>query len=390
MDLGDPDLYTDERLFPMWRELSAAGGPVWSGSGQFSPGGFWSVFSHDHCSAVLRPSGPFTSEHGMMIGFDEQHPDRAGGHMIVVTDGERHSHLRRLVGPFMSRLRAPELASLLDREIAGILDRLRADSVDVAADIAFRLPAAVVCEVVGVPVSERETLIELTNHAFGGYEDTLNRLTPAAAHSEILGYFYELVTDRTKHAGGDLVSTLLADGSLSPEEVVMNCDNVLVGGNETTRHMIAGMFHALAEFPSILGDLRDDPGRLDDAVEELVRWTSPAAHVLRVATDDVMLGQEKIRRGEAVAAWLPAANRDERVFADPNAVRLDRRPNRHLGFGSGPHHCLGAALARLEARELLRALTTSLATVELVERPTWLRSNLVHGYRELTVSTTWR
>ena len=390
MDLAHPDLYTTEDRFPMWEEYVRADAKVWSGPG-VSPNGFWSVFSHQDCAALLSPKAPFTSEYGMMIGFDTEHADRSGGRMMVVSEGDWHATLKRLVGPFLSRLRAPDLRQVLGTETQDVIDRMRARPVtDVAVEVGPRIPAAVVCEVIGVPLADRERLIELTNHAFGGHDTGFDRMTPAEAHSEILFYFYELIAQREKDPGTDLVSVLLTDGRLSTEDVLINCDNVLIGGNETTRHAITGVFHICQRFPELLGLLRADPGLLDQAVEEVVRWTSPAMHVLRVATEDCEIGGRSFSAGDPVVAWLSAANRDARRFPDPHGFRLDRRPNRHLGFGTGPHHCLGAALARIELRELLRQLSEAADAVTLAGEPGWMRSNLVQGYRSLPVSIDWR
>ncbi|MER7763687.1 cytochrome P450 [Streptomyces sp. NPDC097619] len=392
LDLARPDLYTTEDRFDLWARHTASDDVVWSGPGG-SPSGFWSVFAHRHVAAVLSPKAPFTSEHGMMIGFDADHSDHSGGRMLVVSEGSWHNLLKRLIGPFLSRLRAPELESVLRQEVAEIVAKLRAagtEPVDVALEVGPRLPAAVVCEVIGVPLSERERLIELTNHAFGGEESSFDRMTPAEAHTEILFYFHELIERREREPGSDLVSALLADGRLSTEDVLINCDNVLIGGNETTRHSITGAFDVFRRFPEALDALHADPGLLDKSVEELVRWTSPAAHVLRVATEDHEIDGRPIRKGEAVVAWLSAANRDERLFPDPHAFVPDRTPNRHLGFGNGPHHCLGAALARVELKELLRQLATEARGVRLAGELRWMRSNLVQGYGSLPVTMEWR
>ncbi|MEU5796909.1 cytochrome P450 [Streptomyces sp. SUK 48] len=390
VDLADPDLYTTDARFTMWGEYTRAEAKVWSDPG-VSPSGFWSVFSHRDVAAVLSPKAPFTSEYGMMIGFDPEHPDSSGGRMLVVSEGGWHSTLKRLIGPFLSRLRAPELRSVLHREVRDIVDRLRSqDSTDIAQGIGPRLPAAIVCEVIGVPLSEREQLIELTNHAFGGEESSFDKMTPAEAHTEILFYFHELIEQRRRTPGSDLVSALLEDGRLSAEDVLINCDNVLIGGNETTRHSITGAFHAFQAFPDTLDALHADPELAGSAVEEVVRWTSPAAHVLRVATEDCEIGGQEILKGQSVVAWLSAANRDERHFPDPHRFVPDRTPNRHLGFGNGPHHCLGAALARLELAALLKELAAEARGVEPAGEVRWMRSNLVQGYSSLEVSMNWR
>jgi len=382
LDLADPDLYVTTGRYSIWRDL-AAGPPVWTSAGS-SPGGFWSVFSHRACRTVLAPTAPFTSRYGMMIGFDAEHRDRSGGQMLVVTDGDRHAHLRRIIAPFLSRARAVALADFIRAEARILIANARRGAVvDVALAIGPRLPAAVTCEILGVPADDRERLVELTNHAFGGEESFFDKMSASEAHSEILMYFWHLISRRRRHPGDDLVSVLVNDPRLSDKDVLLNCDNVLVGGNETTRHAIAGCFHALSTAPGLLDRLRVTPAAAPAAVEEIIRWTSPAMHVLRVATEDITLGGREIARGEPVVAWLPAANRDERVFDQPGQFRPDRQPNKHLGFGNGPHHCLGAALARAELTGLLEVLAADVVSVSLTAQAQWMRSNLVQGYRHL-------
>ncbi|MEU9357967.1 cytochrome P450 [Streptomyces sp. NPDC048301] len=389
-DFGDPHLYTSTDRYAMWAAMSAADRVAWTEPGS-SPGGFWSVFSHKACSQVLAPQAPFTSEHGMMIGFDAEHSDSAGGRMLVVTDGDRHTQLRRVIGPFLSRSKAASLNRFIEAETRTLIGLMRDQpTVDVAATIGPRIPAAAVCEILGVPVSDRELLVNLTNHAFAGADTTFDEMTPSEAHAEILLYFDELIDERRKQPREDLISTLLQEESLTPDDVLMNCDNVLIGGNETTRHAVTGCFHAAADTPGFLPALAADPDLTGTAVDELIRWTSPAMHVLRVATDDVTVGGQKITRGSAVAAWLPAANRDLRMFDSPEEFDASRRPNRHLGFGVGTHHCLGAALARVELTILLRVLTETVTAVGLQEQPSWLCSNLVQGYRTLQATVDWR
>jgi hydroxylation protein CepL len=390
LDLGDPDLYTTVRRYAMWDSFAADDRVVWTEPGA-APNGFWSVFSHLACSRVLAPHAPFTSEYGMMIGFDATHADHAGGRMIVVTDGDRHTRLRRLIGPFLSRAKAASLQSFIEAETRALFDLERDRSVvDVAASIGPRIPAAAVCEILGVPLDDREFLIGLTNHAFGGADASFSEMTSAEAHGEILLYFSDLIDERRTHPGEDIISVLLQDPELSPDDVLLNCDNVLVGGNETTRHAIIGAFHAAAAYPGVLSALSTGTDRAEIATEEVIRWTSPAMHVLRVATSDVTIGGQAIEKGSALAAWLPAANRDRRVFDNPDRFDVTRRPNRHLGFGVGAHHCLGAALARVEIAILLGVMAETIDEVGLAEDPQWLRSNLVQGYRQLTAEVAWR
>jgi len=385
VDLGDPDLYTTLDRHTRWRELALEDAMVWSEPGS-SPGGFWSVFSHQACAAVLAPSAPFTSEYGMMIGFDRDHPDNSGGQMMVVSEQEQHRKLRKLVGPLLSRAAARKLSERVRTEVRGVLDQvLDGEVCDVAAAIGPRIPAAVVCEILGVPVEDQDMLIDLTNHAFGGEDELFDGMTPRQAHTEILVYFDELVGARRESPGEDLVSTLLSDDSLSIDDVVLNCDNVLIGGNETTRHAITGAVHAFATVPGLLAAVRDGGADVDTVVDEVLRWTSPAMHVLRVSTGEVTVNGRDLAPGTPVVAWLPAANRDPAVFDDPDTFRPDRKPNRHIAFGHGMHHCLGSALARIELAVVLREVAERVSRVDLVEEPSWLRAVVVQGYRELPV-----
>jgi hydroxylation protein CepL len=261
---------------------------------------------------------------------------------------------------------------------------------DIASHVGSRLPAAVVCELLGIPASDRDLVVGLTNHAFGGKEPAFADMEPSEAHTQILSYFVDIIVRRRADPGDDLVTALLTDGSLDDSEILINCDNVLIGGNETTRHAVTGCFHALAENPEILPALRAEPALISAAVEEVLRWASPAMHVLRVSTRPTVVAGQEIDEGVAVVAWLPAANRDPGVFPSPGELRLDRHPNRHLAFGHGLHHCLGAALARAELTALLEALANTLDGVELLAEPQWMNVNQVQGYRTLPVVLHWR
>ncbi|WP_410664884.1 cytochrome P450 [Amycolatopsis sp. lyj-84] len=390
VDLGNPDLYTTLDRHARWRELALEDAMVWSEPGS-SPTGFWSVFSHRACAAVLGPSAPFTSEYGMMIGFDRDHPDNSGGQMMVVSEQDQHRKLRKLVGPLLSRASARQLAERVRAEVRGVLDEvLDGEVCDVAAAIGPRIPAAVVCEILGVPAADEDMLIDLTNHAFGGEDELFDGMTPRQAHTEILVYFDELITARRASPGEDLVSTLLTDDELTVDDVVLNCDNVLIGGNETTRHAITGAVHAFATVPGLLDQVRDGSADVDTVVDEVLRWTSPAMHVLRVSTAEVTVNGRDLPAGAPVVAWLPAANRDPAVFEDPDTFLPGRKPNRHIAFGHGMHHCLGSALARIELAVVLREVAERVSRVELVKEPAWLRAVVVQGYRELPVRFTGR
>nr|BFE74539.1 hypothetical protein GCM10020092_078400 [Actinoplanes digitatis] len=282
------------------------------------------------------------------------------------------------------------LEPFVRKEVDHLLTEMRETGVvDVARHIGPLLPAAVVCEVLGVPAGDREYVMGLTDAAFAGPGSESTAAASVRAHTEIFCYFGEQLAARNRSPGDDLISALLAEDDLTQDEVLVNCYNLLIGGNQTTRHVIAGCFDAASRTPGLLAAVRADPGVVPAAVEEAIRWVSPGMHVLRVTTAELTLCGQAIGAGEPVVAWLAAANRDPRVFAQPAAYRPDRSPNRHLGFGHGPHVCLGARLARLEIAVLLQALAERAGSVHLAGDPLPTRSNLIQGYRSLPVELRW-
>ncbi|MFY1669580.1 cytochrome P450 [Plantactinospora sp. WMMB334] len=389
MDLGDPQLYASRDRYAMWHDHATEDRIVWSPPGS-SPSGFWSVFSHQACTAVLGPQAPFTSRYGMLIGFDADHPDRAGGEMIVAADGARHLRLREILGRFLSRSAVAALEPFVRKEVDHLLAEMRAVGVvDVARHIGPLLPAAVVCEVLGVPAGDRDHVMRLTDTAFASPGSESTAAASVEAHTEIFGYFGDQLALRDRSPGDDLISALLAEDDLTRDEVLVNCYNLLIGGNQTARHVIAGCFDAASRTPGLLDRIREDPTLVQTAAEEAIRWVSPGMHVLRVATADLTLCGQAIAAGDPVVAWLAAANRDPGVFAQPETFRPDRSPNRHLGFGHGPHVCLGARLARLEIAVVLRILAERAGAVHLAGDPLPTRSNLIQGYQSLPVEVRW-
>src|SRR5262249_48077986 len=189
------------------------------------------------------------------------------------------------------------------------------------------------------------------------------------ARHELFTYFHELSEQRRAQPTDDIVS-VVANGDvngapLPPLELLSYYFLLVVAGNETTRNAMTGGVLALLEHPAEWEKLRRNAAFVDTAVEEIVRWTTPVIQFCRTATGDYRLRGQTIRRGEAVCLFYPSANRDEEIFPDPFAFRVDRDPNPHIGFGMGEHVCLGAHLARLELHHAFAQLRTRLASCEL-------------------------
>lgn len=392
VDLADPELYRSGDPVETWARLRATTPVFWN---DHQPGsGFWAVMSHAAALQVYRDTESFTSERGMRIDSDPMAVAAAAGRLLIVTDPPRHPKLRQL----MNAAFVPRIVATLENTMRSVVEPLLDSAlgggvIDFVSQIAAVLPAAMICDIMDVPRSDRETMVELTSRAFGA--DVRGSGCPMAesdqveAHSEIFLYYSDLVAYRRRKPGSDVVSSLIegrVDGRpLTDDEILLNCDGLLTGANETTRHASAAGLLAFIENPGEWQRLRTGQVGFESAAEELLRFTAPALHVMRVAKKDVTIGGQAVRAGEAVAVWNGSANRDEAVFADPNRFDLGRSPNRHLTFGIGQHFCLGATLARTELRFLLRLLAERVTSMELAGEVRRTRSNFMWGIDELPV-----
>jgi cytochrome P450 len=235
-------------------------------------------------------------------------------------------------------------------EIAGELvdDLVKADAPDLVRDLAFPLPVIVIAELLGIPSERREDFKRWSNAIVDILTPTGPSIDALTSGMEMYQFFLGMVEERTKSPGDDLISALI-NPSLTVGEVVLFCVLLLIAGNETTTNLLGNFAR------SALGAL-DDPSQLPAAIEEVLRYDSPVQNVFRVTTKSVSLGGVDLPAGAHLSILLGSANRDETVFDAPAELRLDRSPNEHVAFGNGTHFCLGAPLARLEARVALATL----------------------------------
>jgi cytochrome P450 len=233
---------------------------------------------------------------------------------------------------------------------------------------------------------------ELTAAAMGFDDPELrmydsSRMARARAHAEIIAYYIDLMRERRSNPGSDLISVLVnasVDGRpLTDDEIILNCDSFIIGGNETTRNAISGGIQMLAQDRSQWDSLRANEGLVATAVEEILRWTTPIMHSLRTAKNDLYLHGELIKRGDTVAVWTISANRDENVFDAPSRFDVTREPNRHIAFAVGVHHCIGSRLSRLEVKILLQVLRQRVRRMVLDGQVERSRSNILRGIKRM-------
>jgi cytochrome P450 len=384
INLVDPDLYSHGDPFAIWRWLRLNDPVHWQPAADLP--GFWALTKYDNMKAAYRDHATFSSAQGVLLRSAKRAADPGGGRTLALTDPPRHRQVRGLVDDWFTlrlvRAIEEEARDVISAVISAAVER---ETCDFVTDIAARIPLYVICNMMGVPRKDWEYMFTLTNQGFGSAEPLTSRL----AHLSIMQYFSGLADERAKSPGDDLVSALVtgeADGiRLGKDDVLLNCDNLLVGGTENTRITAAGGMLAFIQHPDQWRALAEDPALLDSAIEEVLRWTSTATHIMRTATRPVVIRGCQINEGDRVTLWTPSANRDEEVFEDPEVFSIQRQPNRHLALGAGEHFCLGSTLARVELRLLYQELLRRTERVELNGPPVMVRSIVVNGLEQLPV-----
>jgi cytochrome P450 family 142 subfamily A polypeptide 1 len=252
-------------------------------------------------------------------------------------------------------------------------------------------------DALGVAPEDREDLLRWSDEmlsALTGHQSDEDMVKAATAFGDYTAYAHRVIDDRRREPTDDLMSVLVhaeVEGDrLDDDSIVQESLLILVGGDETTRHVICGGMYQLLIDPDHHERLRRDRERLDSAVEEMLRWVSPIRNMARTATREVELHGQVITEGQKLLLFYPSANRDEDVFDDPFTFDIDRSPNEHVAFGFGTHFCLGNSLARLELKVMFDRLLDRLPDLELVEpgEPAYRAANFVSGYEKLPVRFT--
>jgi cytochrome P450 len=373
--------------------------------------GFWSLTKHADLVAAYRDPA-FSSRGGPMLGGSfRSHGDTAAGRMLVAADPPQHRMLRQVI----HRAFSPSVLDEASRHIAVAVDRaltraLADGGCDFATDVAPVLPAAALAALLGLAPDDAYHLMALTHEMIGVADPAVTRVgagSPAAEgdadwnddrlrlagiQAEIFEFFADLIAERRRDPGPGLLGVLLSaqinGRPLTEDEVIYNCLNVSVGGNETTASSACAGLAALMDNPApydLLLSGTAGPGLIDSAVQEILRWSSTNAYTQRVACRDVELRGRKIEAGQPVALWNVSANYDEDKF--PHADRFDiaRTPNPHLAFGSGIHRCVGAQLSVCELAHLFTGLAKRRIRFEPDGEMTRLRSNFMLGITNLPV-----
>ncbi|NYD48627.1 cytochrome P450 [Actinomadura luteofluorescens] len=399
--LADPKAYADDRRFHDSLALLRRESPVHRVEAPgYTP--FWGITKHEDVLEIERNHPIFLNAPRPVLGtaeFDALNRQRAEQGIALRTlvhmDDPDHRVIRAIGAdwfrPRAMRALEPRVRELARRYVDRMVDL--GGECDFAQEIAVHFPLYVILSLLGLPESDFDRMLKLTQELFGGDDDEFQRGTTNEEKLQVLldffAYFQGLTEERRKHPTDDLASAIAnarIDGEpLNGFDTASYYVIVATAGHDTTSATIAGGLHALIEHPDQIERLRAKPELMPLAVDEMIRWVTPVKEFMRTATEDYDLRGVTIREGDAVLLSYPSANRDEDVFDDPFRFDVGRDPNRHLAFGFGVHYCLGAALARIEVRAFFEELLPRLGSIELAGTPESIATTFVGGLKRLPV-----
>ena len=357
-------------------------------------GGAWCVLKHADILSVSRDPQRFTSTRGIQIGLREANARPPGiPPTILEMDPPQHNRYRKLVIRAFTPHSAARLENMVRQIARECVEAIEPGApMDLVEALAVPVPMYVIAEMLGVPRSDRPSFKRWSDsmiEAGGGAGRTART---DALLGEMLGYFHAVLGERRRAPKDDLISTLaraeIEGAVLTDPEILMFCITLLAAGNETTRNLISGGSLLLMRNPDERRRLLREPGLMPNAVEEMLRWWTPVQSFIRTATRDTELRGRRIAEGQVMLLLYASANRDEDVWgddADRFDVGRDHTHQRHVAFGFGEHLCLGAPLARLEARVAFEELLARYPSFELAGEPERLNSRLMHGVEHLPV-----
>jgi len=349
--------------------------------------GVWGITRYADLKAVAKDPGTFSNAGGIR-------PDNGPLPMMIDMDDPEHFRRRKLVNKGFTPRRVRDLEQKINDVCDEIIDSVcERGECDLVREVAAPLPMVMIGDALGVEPEDRSDLLQWSDDMVSALSNSASEEAMARAgnaFSNYTGYASNVIADRRRRAPqDDLMSVMVhaeVDGdSLDDDELVQESLLILVGGDETTRHVISGGMGQLLQHPDQHQKLAENRALLDSAVEEMLRWVTPIKNMARTATRDVEVQGQTIHAGEKLLLLYHSANRDESVFDDPQIFDIERSPNDHVAFGFGTHFCLGASLARLEVKVMIDRLLTRLPDLELVGDTPLRPANFISGYESMPV-----
>ena len=387
----------NENPYPVYHEMRAAAPVYWSDAW-----GCWMLTRYQDITWTLQDYQTFTSLGRLTATMELPEPlwekveplVRHYSQGLINVDPPDHTRMRKLVHmaftPRAIRKMETYVQDIVERLIDGQIER---GAMDVIWDFSYPLPVTVIATMMGIPVEDHAKFKAWSGEIVGFMA------TPKPSPEVLLKsqdallamqqYFRDIYAKRRQEPDDDLISALvqaeLEGDKLSEEEMVSSCVTILIGGHETTTYLIANGMYALLKHPAEFRRLRDNLDLAESATEEFLRYEGPFQRNRRIATRQVQIDGATIEKGQLIVQFLGAANRDPAQFPDPDRLDITRSPNKHLAFGYGPHFCLGAPLARLEAPVAFRGLLRRLKNMRLAHDNLEWNSALFRGLKSLPI-----
>lgn len=363
---------------------------------------FWLVTRHADLMAIERDAKQFINEprQAMLpLAYEAMAREAAGGQdtkdfmrNLILMDGAEHLAYREITQSYFTPKGLEAITGDIERLAGLFIGRMagKNGSCDFA-EIAMPFPLRVIMSMIGVPPEDEPMMMRLTQQTLSSQDPEFGASEGGARNAmlEMYQYFQAIIADRRANPTGDLSSTVVnakVNGEYISERDVFGYFNIIAtAGHDTTSYSLTGGLLALLQNPQEMAKLRADPALMPLAVEEILRWTNPVKHFVRTAVTDCEVAGKQVKAGDYLMMSYPSASFDEAVFGDPFKFRIDRKPNRHVAFGTGPHVCLGQYLARFELTAFFRELLAKVEHIELDGEPRFVEGSFVGGVKYLPV-----
>ncbi|MEZ5696423.1 MAG: cytochrome P450 [Sphingomonadaceae bacterium] len=395
IDVSRKELYAEDRWQEPFRRLRAEA-PI-----QYVPdslfGAYWSVSTAKpiiHIEALPKMFSSSYEYGGITIAFEANSllPDEERMPMFIAMDPPQHTAQRRTVAPSFGPSEVAAMKEEVRQRTGDLLDSLPVgEPFDWVQKVSIELTTGMLAKLFDFPWEERANLTRWSD--VGGDVELIRAPGGMAKRNAELGEmgqaFAQLWQQRIANPGKDLVSVMAhsdAMNHMSPQEFIGNLILLIVGGNDTTRNSMSAYAYGLSQFPDECAKLEANPDLIPNAVQEIIRWQTPLAHMRRTVMEDNDLLGVEMKKGDKVFLWYLSANRDEEVFDDPDSIRVDREnARRHLAFGYGIHRCVGARVAEIQLITLLEEMAKRRLRVNVLGEPTRIPACFVHGYSAMQV-----
>jgi cytochrome P450 len=397
VDVTHPDVYTEDRFEEAFAALRADGGIHYFEDARFGP--YWAITKYKPIVHIESLPKVFSSSGELggitvagggpetRLSFEVPMP------MFIAMDPPRHTEQRRTVAPAFGPTPVAGMRADAEARTAGVLDSLPiGEAFDWVEKVSIELTTGMLARLFDFPWEERHKLTHWSDWG-GDIEAFLTEETRKERLNEMFGMAtaFHALWDAKKGQppSSDLISMMLhsdAMGDMSDQEFMGNLILLIVGGNDTTRNSMTACAYGLNKYPEERAKLEADPSLIPNAVQEIIRWQTPLAHMRRTALEDAEVDGHQIKAGDKIALWYISANRDEEVFDGGEHIRIDRNnARRQLAFGYGIHRCVGARVAELQLQVLLEQLSARRLRPVVLDEPTRVPACFVHGYRSMQV-----